>query len=976
MAVITDSPDIGVLEVKVTMNLSGSSPVITLENQTTPNQNTSPIPDLSSLIWVLNIYSPTGTPILVSDFDNPWMTGVWTTEQILDAWPRPFGQIEWSGADYRIEFQVKDSNDTIYDLYKSATLCRPVGNTRNIKNTYGQIVLTVEVLCEQAQLYLKDNTAKTYQGITGVLNSGFLAVDYPRDPTGVIPAPFEITSFTTDALVPFNYNGNGYEATYYSLYTYDLGDNVFVVIRYTAQIDFPVQCNIDLCPLACAVKELEESITSGKCDDVIAAQNKLNLITPKLLRAFIAKANPTCGIDLPALIDEIKAIGGFGCDCYGAASGIGTQSALISGLLFSVNNQGGDIVASFEVTGNNVILNVKDKSYTFGGSCASDSSAIAFVTTTTDTNKNVCLQVNINQLATDIYTATQNNSTLLNLLNSLIVNNGFNLTIDGKCIINSGACDYSYTLSNIPANTTFAAMFNIVSNGVTIPLSFSFNGTNLVALQTYLNTLGIGTFVVTDIGGNQVTIVSSTNTYGLGQLIYIDSTVAKKSAVVTTDCTGFAPISINAFGQAVVDYLCGLTDAQVETAAEYTICYIDPVSKTRKTSVIAAGEALTTFIVELLSKGCDTITYLMTLPQLNCATIQAVFPSSAAVMQENDFVLGAKGGSCARILPVELGTRIFQMGLSNAEFMTAVCAAVAACAGGYKCEAYSTFEIATVENSPYDNKLDIIVTFVHPSAISNIIRYARIDLGGTLSWTTIPVVLPGASPYEISNLDDGQYVVGITPVYSDGRVCSESFKNTDVCGAINSFSAVLTSGDIVVSYSATSPKIKIAINYPNGGTFSQIYTNTGSDITITPPANLYGFFYVTIQAVCNEATSWFGPVSAPAVVEITPANNSTIENGTTNDLTIVSLKDGSTTYTTTPIIAIEGIHPFFIADGFYPILYLAVLTGTTGQATLTTTGSPAIVGTYYNVVDDVHGFYFENVQVLDGIAILVIDSSP
>ena len=346
--VITNSPDIGVLEVKVEFNLSGTTPVINLTNQTTANQNVSPIPVLDTLEWVLNIFSPTGTPIIQSDFNNPWKVGVWTTEQLTNPWPNPFNQIEWSGADYLVQFQVKDSVGNIYDLNKEGQLVRPVGNTQKTANTFGAVALTAEILCDTANIYLKDNTSKSYQGLTGVLASAYLAIDYPRDSTGVRPDPFIITSFTTDALIPFTFNARGYEATYYSIYTYDLGDNVFVTIRYTAQICFDVQCNIDLCPLACEVKSLEESIQNGSCVDVQAAQAKLNLITPKLLRAFIAKANPTCGINLPALIEEIKVIGGFGCDCYGANTGIGS-SARTNDFIFAVNNQGGDIQASFQV---------------------------------------------------------------------------------------------------------------------------------------------------------------------------------------------------------------------------------------------------------------------------------------------------------------------------------------------------------------------------------------------------------------------------------------------------------------------------------------------------------------------------------------------------------------------------------------------------------------------------------------------------
>lgn len=970
--VITSSPDLGTLEVKCVIDLTGSSPVINLTNQTTANPNTSPVPPLDTLVWVLNIYSPTGTPIYTSDFDNPWKVGVWTTEQITAAWPRPFNQIEWGN--YILEFQVKDSANTVYPLNKSADLCRPSGNTRKSPNAYGVVSLTVEVLCDKASIYLKDNTSKTYQGLVGILASSYLALDYPRDPTGVRPDPFVTTSFTGDALLPFTFNANGYEATCYSIYTYDLGDNVFVMIRYTGQATFPVQCNIDLCPLACAVKGLEDEIKSGKCSDVVAAQNKLNIITPMLLRAFIAKANPTCGIDLPSLIDEIKKIGGFNCDCVNGSTGIGAQSTLIDGLLFSVNNQGGDIVATFSVTGNNVVLNIKDRSYTFGaqGPCLSSSSEnILLVPTVGPTNTHVCLQVNIAGLAKEIYDATAGSVALLNQFNDLVIGgSGFVLNVDGKCIISNGACDFTWVLSNI--TTADASIASMQRNGVYQTINRVFNINTLPALQTYLNTLGLGVFVVTNLGGGNVQIATTNNTFGLGTMVYFDSiSASKKLAVLTQDCAGFAPLTPDEIVQAIIDYLCGLTDAQIKTSQAYAICYIDPLTNTKKVAAVDSGTALTDFIIELLARGCNTIDYIMTISQLTCANIQAAFPVSESVMQPNDFLLGSKNGACARIYPVELGTIMFNYGIYNADFMNSLSAAIELNSGGKMCDPFTTFNLSTTENSPFDNKMSLIVTFTHPTAISVNLRYARIDQGGDLNWS-IPVnVLIGASPKTFLNVDEGQYIVGITPVYADGRKCTEITKNTTVCGTINSFSTAISGSNLIVTYSATlsSPKVRVVVNYPNGGTFSGIYAN-GAGISIPLPPGVYGIFSSTIQSVCNEANGWFGQPTAPSLVEVTPATNSSLVNNSSlllanTSLTVTNV-DGSALIVAPISIPISGVIAFYLADGFYSSIVVNTLSASAITASLVT-GS----GTYAPA-----GLGFSGVTVSGGIVITFIDSSP
>lgn len=980
--IINTSPDIGVLEVKCSIDLTGANPVINLTNQTTANTNTSPTPTLNDLEWVLNIYSPTGTPILQSDFTSPWQTGVWTTEQLTNSWPRPFGQIEWSGGDYLIQFQVKDSVGNIYELFKTATICRPTGNTKNTPNTYGVAVLTVETMCDTAQLYVKDTTSKSYRGITGTLASAYLAIDYPRDATGVRPDPFEITSFVTDALIPFTYNGRGYEATYYSTYTYDLGENVFVVIRYAAQVTFDVTCNIDLCPLSCEVKALEDSIQSGRCADIEESQAKLNLITPKLLRAFIAKANPTCGIDLPALIEEIKSIGGFSCDCYGASTGIGT-SGIVNNFVFAVNNQGGDVIGSFATTGNNVTLTIKDKSYTFG---PSSGASILLVPTTSGTNTDVQLQVNTEDLATEIYNETASNTTLLNLFNSLVINGGFKLQVDGRCVINNGACDYEWGLTGIPNTPNNAILVYVQVNGVNQTVNYAFNTSTLVAFQTYLNTLGLGTYVVTNNGGGSITITSASNSSGVGNFVYATALGdPKKLATITKDCSGFVSYTPDEVVQAIIDYLCELDDSQMVTSQDYTICYIDPATKAETTSVVTAGTSLTDFIIELLERGCDTITYItgLTSGLVDCQAIKANFPASIKVLQENDIILGTKEQECAGILPVELGTRIFELGITNVNFMAAVCAAVAACAGGGVCEPYSVLNLSTVENSPADNQLDIIVTFTHPSAVSNNIRYARTDLGGTLVWSVPVNVLPGGSPYTIANVDDGQYIVGVTPVYSDGRLCAEQVAYTGACGLMSAFAASFDGTDILITYSApvSVPKVRVVINYPNGGTFSQIYTN-GAEIIITPPVGLYGSYTITMQTVCNENTSWFGATTAPAVVVVPVV--SILQNEASEDITnpyygfykntsgganIVFLTGA------TPLIA-GGSQTFSLPDGLYYEIYFETLypSYTNHSATLVTG-----TGLYNASVIRTLGanlFLFSNVQILDGCVVTIIDASP
>lgn len=970
MGVITNSPDIGTLEVAVRFDLTGTNPVINLTNQTTANPNVSPTPDLSDLIWVLNIYSPTGTPIFQSDFDNPWKdtgSGNWTTAALTvptAPWPRPFfNQIEWS--DYRVEFQVKDTVGTIYELFKSKEICRPAGLTPDYQDTFGHVKIDVEALCDRSSLYIKDSTSKLYQGITGVNQESYLVVDYPRDSTGTLPTPYELTSFVTDALVPFYQNGE-HTVTYYSIWRYDLGDNVTIDIRYVAQIAFKVQCNIDLCPIACEVQALEQSITDGSCANVADAQRKLDKITPKLLRAFIAKQNPTCGIDLPALIDEIKAIGGFTCDCNTGSSGIGTAGTAIPPFLFSVNNEGGNVVASFSVTDGNVVLNIKDKSYTF----TQGSGAIQLDTLIGATNNTVSLNVNIDDLAEDIYNATAASTSLKNLFNSLFLAGALNLNVDGKCILPNNTCDITWVLSGI--TTADAQLVFIKVDGTFVSYSYAFNTTTLSALQTYLNSLGIGVFVVTSLGGGQVQIETTGNAFGLSDLVYINSTVnAKKEAVITKDCSSISSLSPSQIVQAIYDWLCPLGDEKMVTSEAYEICYIDPATQTKKTETIEQASLLPTFFAALLARGCNTVDFIMSLKSVNCGTIQALFATSADQMGANDFVMGTKLGNCAKIGPVELGLRQLQLGAYDQDFINAFCTLVAICGGGKICQPFQTLAVTSLLDSPTSDQMAIFVAFTHTEAVAVKIRYARIDQGN-LNWSEPATVSIGATPYIIYSLDEGQYIVGITPVYADGRLCGEVTKTTDACGSISSFAAVWNGNDIVVTYGATSTKVRIRIQYPNGGQFMQIYAVGASPVSITPPEDVTGTFSVTIQAVCNENTEWYGPISAPAVIEVNPPNNSTVTNNASftlsNIIVTATNENGGNVILNSTTLDTSETAEMYLADGFYSSIQIASLAQPSGWYAYLVTGT----GVYLPTSDGI----FLNVTASGGIDIVIIDTSP
>jgi hypothetical protein len=975
---ITNSNDINLLIIRVVFDITGTTPTILLENESLGD-------DLASCTFWFVVTSPTGTTIHEGSASVPDETGVWTNATIADAWPRPFNQIEWSGPPYVFQAFVKDGAGNVYagDV-QNAAICRPNGNLPTSKNTYGVASVLVQVKCEQGRIYFQDITNTSYKGLEGVIGSSLLRVNFPMDETGNVPDPFVGSNFST-ALVPVTYSGKGYQFLVTSLYEYELSEHTFVRIKYLKSDTFGVWCNIDLMPLLCEYQKMIDSIENGSCSNAEAANQKLMLINPKFSMVVMGMFQPLLGIDVPALIEEIKLIGGFDCDCCNAATGIiPVNSSVIDGYNFSVVTTCGDVGGSFVPNGNNIQLLLNDKAYVFkmcDGS-PSETSAFSINNSIAGCVKTYCLNVDVAQFAEDMLTVISTDAALVNLFNSIVLSAGegnFQLIVDGGCIFSSSqSCDYTFSMNPIPASTTFAILAYIQTSDQLYNLNYAFNLSSLPALQTALNALGIGTFIVTDAGGQTVLITSTGNTNNILALAYKNPLLS--IATMTKDCVGYTPLSANEVVQNIINYICDLDDTQVDTSQDYEICYIDPADSTQKTATVSSGVPLNTFITELLARGCDTINYIVSLGAVNCNAIKAAFPLSSNAMQANDVFLNTRAGACSQINPIEALYTMLTYGINNTDVMTAFCAMVAACSGGLPCSPYDYFYATIDAGSPAGSEIDLIVTFSHPDAVSNTIRYGRIDNTTTPTYITIPGILPGQSPYTISEspaLENGQWRVYIKPVYADGRLCSESFFDTPACTGVNSFSASYngTTIDITYNVQGSVPNVRVNISYPNGGSSSTIYTN-GDVISITPPPNVYGTFFATMQPVCDEDTGFFGAATAQSAFVINPPNNSSITNNASffqSAFQIFTISP-NITQAGTQVLDIGDSVAFYLADGTYGSLYVQVDAAERDDMALSlVTGT----GTYYGTPNGTNYFLFTGIPILNGATlVLTDDSSP
>lgn len=699
---ITNSPDVTVLEIMNTWDVSGTLPVIGLSNLSQGS-------GLANCTWWFIATSPSGTFIHEGSEDSPDITGTWTDYTISDNWPRPFNQIEWSGAPYILTAYVKDSEGNIYSVEYSASICRPTGNTKSSKTPYGVANTELIVQCAAARLYFQDQTSHSYKGLDGTQIASILRVIYPIDPTYTIPEPFQISSFSV-ALVPISYASDNYQFVFYTIYDYDFGNYTHIRIKYQQIERFSVLCNIDLEPLVCEYHKFIDKIETGNCGDVAEASRILLLLNSKFALVAMGISQPLTGIDVRLLIDEMQALGGFTCDCCNPATGIiPTTASVIDGYTFSIVPIGGDVNGYVTTTGTNIQFNLYDKSYVFTICNGSPQETTAFsvsnYTSGDGYTKTYCLNIDMVQFGEDLANVIINNAFLLNLWNQIFNNNpNFNLTVDGDCIFTSSAtCDYDFTLANIPVSTTYALLTSIKIGTTSQNLSYSFNLTNLTGLQTYLNALGLGTFVVTNPSGQNVLISSTTNANNITALTYKISSTSY-IADLSKACTGYVPISANEVVQNIIYYICGLTDAQIVTSTDYEICYIDSTGA-KQTVTITAGDTVAALITAKLQYDCETVDWIVALGSANCEGIKAAFATNELLISNTDFLLGTKGGGVCSKIPYA-DAFVYMITHMTSTVREIFCNAVTQCGAGLSCAPYDYLDVIV---STYDTTCAPIV---------------------------------------------------------------------------------------------------------------------------------------------------------------------------------------------------------------------------------------------------------------------------
>lgn len=685
----TGSNDISSLEVQVTFDISGTNPFISLVNLSTGMA-------LENVKWWFVATSPTNHPIHTGSIDNVDLEGEWEHYDIVNAWPKPNYQIEWSGAPYSVTIYAQDSDGKRFSITKNAMIKKPSGNTDNSKNTYGVGNIYVKVICEQGRVFFEDRTAVTYRGLEGSRIDSVITMSYPIDDSGVAIKPFRLSPFSK-VMVPITYSSDMYVFAAFSIYEYDLGENIKIRIRYAQKRSFQVRCNLDLAELTGSILKLHKEVEQGKCENMQEAHKKLTLITSKFALVIAGKIEPLSDIAVEDLIEEIKALGGFTCDCYRSSGIIPTSASIVDGYVFDVVHVGGDIQGLVVPEGPNIHIRLWDTSYVIALHPESQSAAldITIPAPVDQYTKTFYLKIDNAILAEELAATIKNSAYLLNIWQELFAESStFNLTVDGNKIFQStSTCNYNFVLNNIPASGTFAVLSSIKVGAIVKPLVFPFNLGNIAALQTYLNSLGLGTFEVTvpsPNAGNDIYISTQANSNSLDALTFRISGTSN-SADMAKECTGYVPISANEVVQRIIDYVSDLNDTQITNSSDRVIRYVDPKGEIQEITV-AAGKSLDDVIKALLEAGNTSVSFLHgNKGGASCDALQGIFKPNAAAIDANTLLYGSKG-DCAGMTPLEVFNYVLKEVPNNSTTKELFCQVVSLCGQGQVCEAFNYVE--------------------------------------------------------------------------------------------------------------------------------------------------------------------------------------------------------------------------------------------------------------------------------------------
>jgi hypothetical protein len=706
---------------------------------------------------------------------------------------------------YKIVGAIKDADSTIYytdAVYKK--ICEPVNITES-----GYVPGTFQITpnCPDNVLTVKELTLFTYNNLAPVSKTKSGILYYPTGTIGQVS--FTGTPFSNNAI----YTGE-YRVDATTVAEYDLLDDVSVLVTYLTNNVFPVTCANKIADLICCMVELQTTYLKN-CNNATGknAQQKLNDVVIPFMLGLTKEINGQDASNEAMLIRKT-----LNCDC-GATSMRQNEFTPINPASTSIvlTGVGGTTIPSPTTIGNTKTYNIASSVYQVVKGVTGD---LAFTISTDTSTANLVKYIitfNYNTMASYILNAIATDPALINLLNSLITSTGgADISgLDGKCVIDIGSNDYLVT-QNITSATKVTALTTATTT-FTAPVNLYAN--NSVSVASWLNGLGVGTFVVTG-SGSIIGILSLNNTYQLASISFSspDVTVILQSTNVTL---------VQAL-QAIIDYLCGLTALQSALGNTLTLWQID-YNGVPSSQGFSSTQSQAVFNQGIADSIYNLVQRMALLTGVTCEKVAAIFqdyPLLAIGSQSR--VYGKDGSNCVSWTDKQLALGVIQAVQSYSDVKAAFCAIDCSVDG-------SCPDVADINMAMVGTGIGIYgLTWAAATLASQTVR-VRYKLASTDVWTTATsslVILPNGN------------ISGTTPFVIPGLVAGQTYDVEIVnnCGGIGFIKQILTpTGSVIpASYRRDNIVYNICGSSPvtlyTTAPFAvgvTVYTNIGCTIPLT-----------------------------------------------------------------------------------------------------------------------------------------------
>lgn len=683
-----------------------------------------------------------GVELCTVDWNNPQINPAASeTEYTLDL--SSIG-IDFFFQSYKIIGYIKDGDGNVYSTTPIVKkICRPTDIT---EGGYVSGVFQVQSNCATSTLTVKELTNTTYNNELPDTLTKTGTLSYP---TGTIDAiEFTGTPFSNDEI----FTGQ-YRVACDTVGEYNIGDDIYVLVTYKTDNVFDINCTNVVEDILCCISDLERT-AKANCNTAIGerAAQQLASITPTF---FLAIANQTFGRDASMQVAAIKKQ--LNCSCKGSAIlrnefnpiNPSVNSIVVSGV-------GGTTVTS-SISGNTKTFVVKSSTYVVTKADNLDTAFSITIDTNTANTVKYKIAFNYEILAATLLTEISGNNTLLTQFNSLIDVTNFQIdlsNLNGKCIIDLSSSNYFVSLRVPSAASTFNS---IVINGTTYTPPSPLIVNNEAGIEAYLNGLSLGTFNAsfsTGTTGSYINILSVANANNVQSANFTTGSVINVLFQKTNK-------SLIAFLQAITDYVCGLTSAQVALSSALSYCYLDYNGNTVTVS-LTTDNTQNDLNISVTSAICTIANAVSTLTGVTYSKIKALFEANPnAVITAADSFLTYVGGSCVASSYKQVALAVIKAINDYTDVKTAYCAID--CNTPSTCPEIENTSI-TATNTESGSSLDIYgVTWTSlPLASQNVTVKYRVT--GTSVWTVATnalLILPngnvsGGTPYYItSGITDG-----------------------------------------------------------------------------------------------------------------------------------------------------------------------------------------------------------------------------